>query len=84
MTTEKAVSVLRRFQRFNRWKEDQLPDPSEVDAALTVVLDAVPALTCSLQSVRRQLTRCQVQRERFHSQLRRKVAGVSTQPPEHA
>lgn len=45
-------------------------DEAELALALDTVLAAVRTLGCALASTRARLARCQVQRERFHAQLR--------------
>lgn len=63
--------------------EDHGLDPTQIGVALDVVLSAVPTLSSSLASARSQLQKCQVQREKFHSKLRKQVPD-STPPPPHA
>lgn len=77
MTTEAATAYLRRFQRWRSGKDDRTMEeaeltPSGITEAIETVLAAVPVLTRSLASTRAQLAKCQVQRERFHAQLRAK------------
>jgi hypothetical protein len=77
MTTEAAISYLRRFQDWRTGKDDRTMDsagitPAEIGKALETVIAAIPVLTRSLSSARSQLAKCQRQREEFHSRLRRK------------
>lgn len=77
MTTAAATDYLRRFQRWRSGKDERTMEdaeltPAEITLALQTVLDALPVLTTSLASTRAQLAKCQIQRERFHAQLRSK------------
>lgn len=83
MTTEAATAYLRRFQIWRSGKnkctmQEAELTPAGITEAMETVLAAVPVLISSLNSTRAQLAKCQVQRERFHSQLRAKK---STSPP---
>ena len=83
MKLDQALSILSHLQRFNRWKDDNMPDPSQIDAAISAITSEVPSMNSELVSKRRQLARCQVQRERFHLQLRSRGGELSTPPPDH-
>lgn len=77
MTTEAAIAYLRRFQAWRTGKDDRTMQEAEltplrITQAMDTILAAVPVLTRSLASTRAQLAKCQVQRERFHAQLRAK------------
>jgi hypothetical protein len=76
MTTEDSVRLLRRYQRWRRGDSDKTfgeagLDVTDIGVALDKLLSVVPALTRELASTRSQLAKCQVQRERFHSELRK-------------
>lgn len=76
MELEDACHLLRRYRDWRRGDgvrsfTEAGFKTGEVAAALDVVLREVPVLICDNRSLRGRLRRCQIQRERFHSQLRR-------------
>jgi hypothetical protein len=83
MTTQEAHAYLRRYQLWRTGKdernmEDAGLEPHRITEAIDIVLAAVPVLLSSLKSTRALLAKCQVQRERFHAQLRAKQSTPPT------
>ena len=76
ITSQDAILVLRRYQRWRKGDSDKTFDQSGLDVkeigdALDHVLTTLPVTLRALASTRGQLAKCQVQRERFHAELRR-------------
>ena len=73
--TDDALRVLHRYQRWRKSEgvkgfEDMGFSVDEVSEALDHVLSELPVVRRALFSTQSQLAKCQVQRERFHAQLR--------------
>ncbi len=80
MTLPEATAYLRRYQK---WRRENVTQPliqggfqsSGINMAIDVILNAtteIKTLTQELNSARSKLRKAQVQREKFHSQLRSK------------
>jgi hypothetical protein len=78
MTLDQATAYLHTYQKWRRGTDERTMDeaglhPSEIGQALDTLLFAIPVLQRDLSSTRAQLKKCQVQREKFHSQLRQQA-----------
>lgn len=72
---EDARVTLAAYQRWRRGEDERTMtdagiDPRAIGLALDVVLAALPRLARAVSSLEARLAKCQVQRERFHAQLR--------------
>lgn len=81
MTTDDAVRYLRRYQQWRRGHgekdfEQAGLNVSEVGQALDTLLGAIPAMKKEITSLSSRLAKCQVQREKFHFELRSKRNNV--------
>lgn len=82
MITDDAILILRRYQRWRRGTSEKTfeeygLDVKEIGEALDHVLSTVISQTREIASLRSRLAKCQVQREKFHSQLRKKASSSS-------
>lgn len=82
MNPAETSSYLRRFQNWRRGKDERTMDEAGLDpATIGIAIDDILTETKILReentSLRSRLAKCQVQRERFHSQLRRNSQGPS-------
>lgn len=77
MTLDQATDYLFRYQKWRRGEDDRTMEeaglhPEKIGQAIDAVLAGVRLLQTDLSSTKSQLAKCQVQRAKFHSQLRKK------------
>lgn len=76
MTPAEATTYLRRYQRWRNNADERPFDetgltPDGIGNAIDIILTAVTHQQKEILAGRSRLAKCQVQREQFHSQLRR-------------
>lgn len=76
MTLPDSITYLRRFQAWRYGKDDRSFDetglsPDSIGNAIETILSKFLIMEQELRSARSQLAKCQVQREKFHAQLRK-------------
>lgn len=76
MTTEEATRYLCRYQKWRRGEDERTFDetglnPTGIGTAIDILLAEATVRSREIASLQSRLSKCQVDRERFHSQLRR-------------
>lgn len=87
MKANEAVAYLQIYQDWHTGKDDRPFDetglePARIGEAIDSVIARHKILARENSSLRGQLTRCQIQREDFHSQLRSKKTHPANTPSE--